>query len=103
MPLFPTDAARTAAPVPPKTSQNVPKNSATAALPVFMCPPPNFRSRLLVIEGVVTRRLRFLPTGVAEKHMRLAGRHEANKKAPEWAPMKVMVAGAGFEPATFGL
>ena len=37
MPLFPTDAASTAAPVPPKTSQNVPKNSATAALPVFIC------------------------------------------------------------------
>ena len=37
MPLLPTEAARTAAPVPPKTSQNVPKNSATAALPVFIC------------------------------------------------------------------
>jgi hypothetical protein len=37
MPLSPTEAARTAAPVPPKTSQKVPKNSATAAFPVFMC------------------------------------------------------------------
>ncbi len=40
MPLEPTEAASTAAPVPPKTSQKVPKNSATAALPVFMRVPP---------------------------------------------------------------
>ncbi len=50
MPLLPTDAASTAAPVPPKTSQKVPKNSATAALPVFMCPPP--RQELSTIEAV---------------------------------------------------
>ena len=33
-------AARTAAPHPPKTSQNVPKNSAAARLPIGTFEPP---------------------------------------------------------------
>src|SRR5450830_9054 len=40
MPVAPSEAARTAAPVPPKTSQNVPKNSVAAGLPVLMFDPP---------------------------------------------------------------
>src|SRR5450756_2079612 len=105
MPVAPSEAARTAAPVPPKTSQNVPKNSVAAGLPVLMFDPHVSLNCDSADDGTHPRG----PPNHKTPRWSLAARHPGarpaaeNKKGARTGAPEDLVAGAGFEPATFGL